>query len=283
VKISVVIPTYKRDASLAVCLEALRGQVDERIAEVVVTDDAGPSSPTAAMVAQRFPFARWVAGPHRGPAANRNRGAALATGEFVLFLDDDVEPGPTLIDGYARAIDPQVSVYEGRTTCRAGLRSPFEVSPINETGGWLWSCNMMIRRSLLLEMGGFDEQFPQAHMEDVAFRERLKGMGVQSRFVRDAVVDHPPRRLPGPEILARQHESYFIYRYKYVGQAPSFPEFMIGLLRVRTTAILTYSLSADSFRALASMVVETGHVIQSWRRWDAKWSGQFPSRHAVGS
>ncbi|MFL5304560.1 MAG: glycosyltransferase family 2 protein [Polyangia bacterium] len=281
-KISVVIPTYKRDASLAVCLEALRGQVDERIAEVVVTDDAGPSSPTAAMVAQRFPFARWVAGPHRGPAANRNHGATLTTGEFVLFLDDDVEPGPTLINGYARAIDPQFSVYEGRTTCRAGLRSPFDVSPVNETGGWLWSCNLMVRRSLLLEAGGFDEQFPQAHMEDVAFRDRLKATGARMRFVPEATVDHPPRRLPGGRVLARQHESYILYQYKYAKQAPSLPEFVLILLRFRTTAILTRSLSADSFRALASMAVETAHVLKNWRRWDAKWKGQFTAGQAVG-
>ena len=280
VKIGVVIPTFKRDAILARCLEGLRAQVDEDVSEVIVTDDAGASSSAANMIAERFAFARWVPGPGRGPAANRNHGAAQVTGDFVLFLDDDVEPGPGLVAAYARAIEPGISVYEGRTTCAAGLKSPFDVSPINETGGWLWSCNMMIRRALLLQMGGFDEQFPQAHMEDVAFRDRLKAMAVPVRFVPEAVVDHPPRRLPGPRALARQHESYVIYRYKYLQQAPSLPEFMMVLLRTRTTAILHYPISSDSFRAVASLAIESAHVLKNWRHWDAKWRGQFVHRAA---
>jgi GT2 family glycosyltransferase len=268
----VVIPTRSRDATLARCLESLRPQLDKQPADVIVTDD-GASNATREMIESRFGFARWVAGPRRGPAANRNHGAALATGDFILFLDDDVEAAPGLLAGYRAAISPDINVYEGRTTCRMGLRSPLEDSPTNETGGLLWSCNMMVRTTFWRGFGGFDEDFPYPHMEDVAFRERLAAAGEPTVFVFEASVDHPPRPVPAASVLARQHESYFVYNYKYLGRPPSLREFAGLFLRHRLNTILAYRPSRDSAQALGSMCVEAVHILRHWRRWDEKWRG----------
>src|SRR5882724_4497385 len=97
-QLSVIIPTRNRDQPLRRCLTLLAPQVDTAI-EVIVTDD-GRSVTTQAMVESQIPFARWIAGPQRGPASNRNHGAAQASGDFLLFLDDDVEPAAELIAGY---------------------------------------------------------------------------------------------------------------------------------------------------------------------------------------
>jgi GT2 family glycosyltransferase len=279
--ISVVIPTRSRDEALARCLENLRPQIVGGAAEVIVTDD-GTTESTRKMIESRFDFARWTQGPRRGPAANRNHGASLATGEFVLFLDDDVEPSPNLLTSYRAAVKPGVDVYEGRTTCRVGLRSPLEDSPVNEDGGCLWSCNMMLRRSLWSSFGGFDEAFPYPHMEDVAFRDSLTEIHAQILFVPAAVVDHPPRRQQGPKALALHHESYFVYHYKYLGRPPSLQEFLSIFTRHRLGGIFSYRFGRDSALALGSMGVELFHVLRNWRSWDRKWRGELRRKSLGG-
>jgi GT2 family glycosyltransferase len=271
-RLSVVIPTRQRDHHLRRCLERLDPVVQRADAEIVVTDD-GNSESTRRMIEAEFPAVRWVAGPQRGPAANRNHGASVTTGELLVFVDDDVVPSAGLLRAYLAAHTPEVHVYEGRTTCEAGLRSPFESAPINETGGWLWSCNMMLRRSLWQSMGGFDEAFRFPHMEDVAFRERIRALGHEIRFVPDAVVDHPPRRIPGLRARARQHESHFIYSYKYLGSRPSRLQFLIDRARYMFHLIGQRPKSADSVQALASFSAEAVLVFARWRTWDAQFQG----------
>lgn len=269
-KFTIVVPTRNRDETVARCLMMLQRQHGDRPVQIIVTDD-GSSTSTKEMVASTFPEIQWTAGPQRGPAANRNHGASLADGEFIVFVDDDVEPSADLITGYQAAIVSGVNVYEGRTTCRAGIRSPLEHAPVNETGGWLWSCNMMVRRGFWETFGGFDEEFPYASMEDVAFRERLQQAGEPFLFVPNATVDHPPRKLPNGGILARFHESYFIYHYKYLGAKPSWSKFSAFLIRHRMHHILSCRPSRDTARALISLCAELWGTSTQWGSWDRKW------------
>lgn len=269
-RLSVVIPTRHRDRDLSVCLEALRPQVESAAAEVIVTDD-GSESTARTLIEARFPFARWTEGPRRGPASNRNHGARQARGALIVFLDDDVVPARDLLARYAAAVSPDVDVYEGRTTCEAGVRSPLEHAPVNEAGGNLWSCNLMVRRAFWESFGGFDEDFPYPHLEDTVFRERLQRAGVHVRFVHDAVVDHPPRRLAPPRTLGRYHESFFVYSYKYEGRAPSKGDFFRDLLRNRVYRVARHPVGRDSVAALVGVLVEGAHVWRHWDEWDRKW------------
>lgn len=135
IQISVVIPTCHRNDLLALCLERLAPGTQTLPAdryEVIVTDD-GTRSTVESLVRERFPWAQWVAGPCNGPAANRNNGVRLARGEWVAFTDDDCLPSPHWLAGYVQALDSAASVYEGKTTYEAGIRSPLYQSPINLT------------------------------------------------------------------------------------------------------------------------------------------------------
>ena len=87
-RFSVVIPTCRRNDALAACLDCLADgaqTLPARGYEVIVADDAPDGQNARAMVAERFPWAHWVAGPGKGPAANRNRGAAEARGAWLAF------------------------------------------------------------------------------------------------------------------------------------------------------------------------------------------------------
>ncbi len=212
---SVVIPTCHRNDALAACLERLapgkQTLTDERY-EVIVTDD-GSRTTSQAMLNERFPWAKWIAGPRRGPAANRNHGAKHGTGAWVAFADDDCLPDAGWLAAYATAIkgDPQINVLEGRIYTDRPRRSLDEVSPTNDQGGFLWSCNFAIRRELFQQLSGFDERFPYAAMEDVELAYRLRQRGEKFRFTADAAVCHPFRPAGGWQSLKRHGESTFIY------------------------------------------------------------------------
>ena len=272
VRFSVVIPTRDRNDLLARCLHQLAPSSQRLPAseyEVIVTDDS-PHETARAMVAEHFPWARWVAGPRRGPAANRNRGARAGTGELVVFVDDDCLPEPGLLAGYTAALRDSVPVYEGRTTCRAGATSPLHTAPENLNGGQLWSCNFAIRRATFTAVNGFDERFPLPHMEDADLRERLRMVAQTIVFVPAATVDHPPRRLPWGARLARMHQATVLYMVLHP-PARSLGWFLQNELRAKLSRIVHRRKSLDSLVALSSLPVELATIALNWQRW-MRWA-----------
>jgi len=196
VRISVVIPTYDRKARLRECLRAVTRQ-DYPDYEVIVVDD-GSSDGTAEMVASEFPQVRLIRQPtNRGPAAARNRGIEMATGEIIAFTDDDCVPPPdwlrSLADGFQR--HPEVSgvagyleaapdvlrsnpfaryeAYVMHSLYRAGSE-PY-VGGFETPGGG--TNNVAYRADVLREAHGFDESFPHAAGEDADLKKRVTEAG----------------------------------------------------------------------------------------------------------
>lgn len=198
--ISVIIPTCDRTESLARCLEQL-----ESAAEVIVSDDS-PATATRQLISARFPKVIWVEGPARGPAANRNHGVRQATGEWLAFVDDDCIPEKSWLAEITRAI-PGSDVIEGRTVCLGRTNHPLEEIVENLTGDLFWSCNLAIRRDLFERLGGFDEDFLEAGGEDLEFAWRIRQMKLNARYVPNAVVYHPARRLPLRKWIKRAFQS----------------------------------------------------------------------------
>jgi glycosyltransferase involved in cell wall biosynthesis len=193
--ISIVIPTYNRPDLLVKCLECLLSE-KQRISyleyEVIISDDSS-NDETKNLVKDRYPFFRYNAGPRRGPAANRNSGAKVVNGEWIMFIDDDCLPDKNIVLEYSKAIigNPSQFVFEG---CIKTDREPshfMEESPINLTGGYMWSCNILVSKKVFVELEGFDENFPYPAMEDVDLHQRIKELNFPVIFVKDAFVIHP--------------------------------------------------------------------------------------------
>jgi len=272
--ISVVIPTRHRNDLLARCLDGLAPGIQRGAPgyEVIVTDD-GVDADAQRMVTDRYPWSRWIVGPKRGPAANRNSGARAAYGEWLVFLDDDCIPDACYVISYANAIcdQPGFDVFEGRTYADRPRKSLAETSPINENGGFLWSCNFLIRKSLFESMHGFDERFPYAAMEDVEFRVRLKKIGQSFWFVKKAAVCHPWRIAFGPQRLTQYEQSLRIYLNLHQEQAGSFTPWAIlmGNARqlIRTTIPGLWRFKAAGFpEALREHLFAYGIAWRFWRK-----------------
>ena len=273
-KISVVIPTCHRNDALAQCLDRLKPGVQTLVAddyEVIVSDD-GSKSTAQAMIREHYPWVQWIAGPRRGPAANRNCGVGVARGAHLVFTDDDCLPSPQWLQAYANAIGQGDGVYEGMTEATGPLRRPFVIAPVSFPGGKLWSCNMMVERGLFDKMNGFDEGFPYASDEDTDFRERVKAAGYTLYFVTDALLYHPPVRRVWGRNSARLWEGKVRLGYKADPDHSGFTRrFMArSVLNTRVRQIWRSPWHFDKFWALPLLLIELLWAVRHTRSWDRK-------------
>ncbi|MGA5901117.1 glycosyltransferase family 2 protein [Streptomyces venetus] len=183
---AVVVPTHGRPGPRA-CLHALAEATGPRPVRVVLVDDRpGPSRPP--LTADVPPSLRSrtvvVPGGGRGPAAARNLGwRAAGDVPWVVFLDDDVVPGPTWADD----LTLDLAAATGRA---AGITARIEVPRPADRRSTDWERNraglaaarwitadMAYRRAALAAVGGFDERFRRASREDADLALRMVDAG----------------------------------------------------------------------------------------------------------
>lgn len=266
--LSVIIPTCNRVNLLTQCLDKLIPGIQTLTFEeyeVIVSDDSKDLN-TKYKVEANYPWVRWYAGPRKGPAANRNNGAKYATGDWLVFLDDDCLPDKYLLETYkiAKFNFPEVSVFEGMIYVDRPQMRFDEVSPINLSGGHLWSCNFAIKSDVFFKINGFDEDFPFAAMEDVDIHYRLKKNKFPIQFLKSASVCHPWRPINGLSGKIKKEQSILIYLNKH-------PEEVIRInsvqqLKVVFNSILKIAKYLFRFRGRGVfnyMISEFYHVIIS--------------------
>lgn len=199
VLVSVIIPARNAADTLGACLDALAFQgVPGKDAELLVVDDG--SADGTRCLARRL-GARVLDGMDRGPAAARNRGARLARGRVLLFLDADTAPCPGWLDEMLAPFqDPEVVGVKGRYySTQRSLAARFAQLEFEEKYARLERARQIdfldtgtaaYRRDVLLAAGGFDEQFPAQSAEDVELAFRLAAQGARLVFNPRAGVLH---------------------------------------------------------------------------------------------
>ena len=198
---SVVINTYNRGPSLRNTLHALRYQTYEDFEVVVVDDGSTDRSPE---ILSRFPV-RVVPSPGRvGPAAARNLGAQVATGRILFFIDSDVMVRPDALRLLAEGFEqPEVDGLCGVQA--AEMRHRDLVSQyknlwmrwtyLRQSGDvpLFYTTAAAIRRDAFLRVGGFDVGYSTPNVEDTAFGQKLKRLGVRVRIHPQLEVEHVKR------------------------------------------------------------------------------------------
>jgi glycosyltransferase involved in cell wall biosynthesis/peptidoglycan/xylan/chitin deacetylase (PgdA/CDA1 family) len=206
-RLSVVVPTHQRRDLVLKLLDKLDLQDTKHPFEAIVVID-GSTDGTIEAIRSRvyaFPF-RVIEQDNRGAATARNRGAALARGDVMLFLDDDMEPHPALVGVHLAAHDAGADAVMGATPLHPD--SPDNIMA-RSVGKWadelrqrcgqpgyrlgpedIFTGQFSIRRSHFNELGGFDERFTAGGTfgnEDVDFGYRLIASGSKVTFEPDAI------------------------------------------------------------------------------------------------
>jgi GT2 family glycosyltransferase len=188
--ISVVVPTRNRAGRLRALLASLAAQEASGF-EVIVVDNASDDDTLSAVADADAAGGAHIRAIHLprplGPAVARNRGWRSARGELVVFTDDDVvaRPGWLASLAAAHARDPE-AVIQGRTIPdprEAHRLSAFARSQqTSGPGPWFQTCNIAYPRSLLEELGGFDESFWEAAGEDTDLGWRAVERGTRVMY-----------------------------------------------------------------------------------------------------
>ncbi len=183
-EVSVIIPTFNRRALVREAIVSALAQRGARF-ELIVIDDGsndGTAEDLTAMQARHSDILRIERSAHRGVAAARNRGVALARAPLIAFLDSDDLWMPSKLERqieYTRA-HPEYKISQCQ---ERWIRNGRRVNPgrrHQKRGGDIFVDSLrtclvspsavMMRTDLFRALGGFDESMPACEDYDLWLR-----------------------------------------------------------------------------------------------------------------
>jgi glycosyltransferase involved in cell wall biosynthesis len=192
--VSIVIPTYNRGEILCQTMSLALAQAYPTF-EVIVVDQSPELQETVSrFVSEAGPRLKYVRRAIPNLPAARNEGVRLASGDIIVFIDDDVLIEPNFIESHVRHFK------DDRIGCVAGLMVPpealddFQVleSLLADTNmrrvrpdgcyevEWAFGGNFSVRKIAYLKAGMSDERFTgSAWCEDADLGIRLGRVGYQ--------------------------------------------------------------------------------------------------------
>lgn len=203
--VSVVIPVRNRWSELGQCLSALANQQCAPEWELILVDD-GSEVPAPDRLKQTLSAfvvrTRLIHQASLGIAAARNRGASLAAGELVLFLDSDSAPGERCLSLLAASAkdNPSDDAFQLRITSKTDIwigRMDFlffssaQAALLTKDGHILYAdtSGFAIRREYL-EQSPAPFDIAAGRGEDTLLLTELFSKDRQPRFVPNAIVYH---------------------------------------------------------------------------------------------
>jgi glycosyltransferase involved in cell wall biosynthesis/peptidoglycan/xylan/chitin deacetylase (PgdA/CDA1 family) len=224
-RFSIVIPTHQRRETVLRTVAALAHQ-DREDFEVIAVVDGSTDGTADALRALDVPFALTVLEQgNRGAAAARNAGAAVARGEILLFLDDDMEAHPSLLAEHDRSLREGADLVLGDLPLHPD--SPYNVLSAG-VGSWarsrrerlaanpgeipladLLTGQLSIAREAFERLGGFDVGFTRDGLfggEDVDFGYRVLRAGYRAAF-NPAAISYQYFDVDPAEYLRREYEA----------------------------------------------------------------------------
>jgi len=268
-KVSVIIPTFRAEASLGRAVDSIRRE--RRLgAEIVLVDNGcrGMAKQTVEAMAGRVDRVVHLE-KNQGYAGGNNRGAEVAKGDILFLLNDDAWLLPGALEAVVEAFEqhPEVGVIgckifneDGKTLQHVEVkmnRQGFsrhvgagdtdgpeysEPRDVEYVTGAAWA----IRRDLWDEIGGLAETYFPGYYEEVEFCWTARALGRRVRYVPGAAVIHL-----GMQTTGRYSQRYFFYFH-----------------RSRIRFLLRTSLRRGFFPILRA---ELGWILR-FRNWD-----QYPA------
>ncbi len=200
--VSIVIPVHNHWSHTAACLRSLAETPSGRPFEIIVVDDA--SSDETRSELQRIDGLTCLRNEtNLGFVGSCNRGAAAASGAYLVMLNNDTQVQPGWLDALIDTLEahPDAGLVGARLVYPDGRLQESGGIIFSDGSGWNYGredvpdrpeyrflreadyCSgacIALRTDLFREFGGFDERYAPAYYEDtdLAFRVREKGLKV---------------------------------------------------------------------------------------------------------
>lgn len=203
--LSVIVPVLNGGEDFRRCLQSIR-QGDTQPSELIVVNDGSRDGSGA--LARQF-GAKVIDLPRaHGPAFARNRGASVAKGEILYFVDADVTVQRDTLRKVTQTFheQPQVDALIGSYDDQPGaanftsqyrnLLHHYTHQVSSTEASTFWGACGAVRRSVFLSVGGFDEGYRIPCVEDIELGYRFKRAGYCIRLCKDIQVKHLKRWEP---------------------------------------------------------------------------------------
>lgn len=213
-KVSIVIPCYNQVDYTYRCLRSILNVTDfeKNPYEVIIADDVSTDATRElGMYTENLIIARNR--ENMGFLKNCNQAAAAARGDYIFFLNNDTTVSENWLSSLVELME------KDRSIGMAGSKLIYPDGRLQEAGGIIWAdgsgwnygrlqnpdepeynyvkevdyisgAAIMIRRSLWLELGGFDEHFAPAYYEDVDLAFQVRNAGMRVVYQPLSVVTH---------------------------------------------------------------------------------------------
>jgi glycosyltransferase involved in cell wall biosynthesis len=180
--ISVIIPAYNAEKTIKETIESVLNQTFSDF-ELIVINDGSQDSTLDIVSSISDPRIKVFSYSNSGPQKSRNRGIAIATGDYLAFLDSDDLWTPDKLEAQLKALqeNPEAAVayswtdyidefgaflYSGSHATETGdVYAKLLVENFLENGS-----NPLICRNALTKMGGFDESLSASQDWDLYLR-----------------------------------------------------------------------------------------------------------------
>ncbi|MCX7726456.1 MAG: glycosyltransferase [Chitinispirillaceae bacterium] len=198
--ISIIIPTFNRCDFLEKCLSSIKREIttSENV-EIIVVDDGSflAYAKENKSICERYSAFYLKLDKNHGMAVARNRGVEICSGEWLVFIDDDIEVDIgwyTTAISILKNISPDIVAIEGKINAIGEGVWDREVR--NEKGNAYLTCHLIVRRNIFEKSGRFDEVFEKKgpYCEDHELAARLLQWG-EIIFVEKLSVTHQPRKI----------------------------------------------------------------------------------------
>jgi len=238
-RVSIVIPVYNKVIYTDNCLRSVQQRDPETSKEVIVINN-NSSDETATLLAQLSGAVNVVNNAdNKGFVGACRQGAALATGEFILFLNNDTQVLPDWLNSLVRVMDANAQIGI------AGSKLIYPDGHLQEAGGIIFSdasgCNygreqdptlahvnvsravdycsgasLLIRRTLWEQLGGFDQRYAPAYYEDTDLCFATREAGYTVWYCHESEVIHHEGITAGTDINSGYKAYQAINRDKFI-------------------------------------------------------------------
>lgn len=204
--VSIIIPCYNAGSFVP---EAIQSALEQTYphTEIIVVDD-GSTDGSLDVIRSFESRVRWISGPNRGGCAARNRGIALARGDFVQFLDADDILYPGKLERQvpvAGEHGSRITYTDHRYCPERGSANEIRTRPVMDDDPFVFvlqhrtlhTAGPIYRLEWLKEIGGFREGLPHSQEFEMNLRLAAHLARRGGRFVHIPEVHFEVRRRAG--------------------------------------------------------------------------------------